>query len=1358
MSLATAASATEGPGVVFASVLDPKRPRGIADSGAGEAIMGKAEYDAAPAGQYFNWTQVDPQYRPAAEVQFGNNSTTTVVNVVGEYRTLPTRGGGLTTKLFGPILVCQHATFNLVSTYRHCQLHNAKVILDRTGMCCVYPDGATVDMVKQGGLFLLPTPPSTGTQTPTTAASILTEPQPPPMHHYHNHNTTTFQTALALAAHHDAPPKPSAPFSVMYKKCLLGQDIDDDDADAIATAFDAARAATTIAESEAAATSQHKTSMKLANLKATLGHRNYNYVRKVAAEENIALTKTDEDFISKTAKLRGSATARPMLKQPPPPIETVPHSRYLVAMDQVTGLPESYQKRHTSWIAVTSSTGRMRAYFFRKVTAKEQVKALKTYLVDARFHVNGAVYGPEVIRTDRHSTYMSSVFTDACTELKARLITSAPGNSGGKVQNHHVENHIRVIWQMSLSMLYSINLSGLPIDPIELWAYAVAHACDIDALLPQLRNGTWIPSAHELETGMKPDRKHLLVFGCQVGVAISSEDRGHNDPHIRLGIYLGRAPHAHPDTVSVLMLDTLQVRASRNIYPDPFPNYDPMPTVNDENTTAGTQVYDPTTDSIITSTGTRPNEDAAVPDPPPPATQPPPSPSTQPPQPPPSPPPPTKQKPKSKKSKPKPTARFQLDQQVTVDYGDAGKFDGIIDNITNKSVTVFFPGEGEYGTQYTVRSHELHIVQPRQPLPPTPSAAARIHEAIADVTNSTKAALTNVLHHGYNVCVTRPVNTKSALLCAAVLMCAIHPAPAIVAMAATIDLTDHTCPDVEDEYNYVAGAFGAVQLPYKRAMKSADRSEWLKAGCAEMAGLEANGTWEYVRHDRVPSNAEVLDTKMFCKIKYDSKGNEIKKKVRTVVLGNQATWQVSYFGSNAATPTLESFRMFCSQAAADNLELYGFDFTQAFASCPIDNDNCYISLPDEFTKYIYKDGSIRPEPTFRGESGIKAVCHLKKALYGMPQSMKIYTELWKKDLLANDYRQSESEPCLFTKASKCGKHVIRVLCYVDDIAVQTTPGNPDLADLKRIMSINFDWTGGDELNWYLGCEIKRNTATGSLTIDQRQFLLDTCNDFLGTSRRKTVDTALPTKFTPTSKDSPQTPVEQARFKVKAAKYRSCLGKLLWLSKVTRCDISHAVSMLGRFAQNPGDAHFNAMIHLAHYLLATPDFCIEYNRNADTTKNELLSFVDADWASCRDSRRSQSGFVALMNGGAVAWSSRRQTTTAMSTMESELVSLCAGSLKTIYLRNLCADLGIPQHQGTIMKVDNKAAITVARNSSINQASRHIALRHFKVRELINAESIVTEHVVSQHNHSDIFTKNVPAAVLAYHRGFLLGIRD
>ncbi|TYK11834.1 gag/pol protein [Cucumis melo var. makuwa] len=65
---------------------------------------------------------------------------------------------------------------------------------------------------------------------------------------------------------------------------------------------------------------------------------------------------------------------------------------------------------------------------------------------------------------------------------------------------------------------------------------------------------------------------------------------------------------------------------------------------------------------------------------------------------------------------------------------------------------------------------------------------------------------------------------------------------------------------------------------------------------------------------------------------------------------------------------------------------------------------------------------------------------------------------------------------------------------------------------------------------------------------------------------------------------------------------------------------------------------------------------------------LIGYTDSDFQTDKDSRKSTSGSVFTLNGGAVVWRSIKQGCIADSTMEVEYVAACEAAKEAVWLRN------------------------------------------------------------------------------------------
>jgi len=115
-------------------------------------------------------------------------------------------------------------------------------------------------------------------------------------------------------------------------------------------------------------------------------------------------------------------------------------------------------------------------------------------------------------------------------------------------------------------------------------------------------------------------------------------------------------------------------------------------------------------------------------------------------------------------------------------------------------------------------------------------------------------------------------------------------------------------------------------------------------------------------------------------------------------------------------------------------------------------------------------------------------------------------------------------------------------------------------------------------------------------------------------------------------------------------FRPVLGSVMWGQLATRPDLSFAVSLLSRFQADPGIEHWNALMHVIGYIRNTMDHGLNYSRDSDLNP---LAYVDTDYGGTLG---STFGYVFTMAGESVTWSSKRQATVALSTVEAEYVAM------------------------------------------------------------------------------------------------------
>ena len=211
-------------------------------------------------------------------------------------------------------------------------------------------------------------------------------------------------------------------------------------------------------------------------------------------------------------------------------------------------------------------------------------------------------------------------------------------------------------------------------------------------------------------------------------------------------------------------------------------------------------------------------------------------------------------------------------------------------------------------------------------------------------------------------------------------------------------------------------------------------------------------------------------------------------------------------------------------------------------------------------------------------------------------------------------------------------------------------------------------------------------------------------------------------------------------------YAQVVGKLLYLANCTRPDIAAATSHLSRFMSKPTQIHWLQAKRVLRYLSGTKDLCITYSGKLSSTP---VFWQDASYADGEE-RKSRTGLVSLMCGGAVLWAVRLQPSTALSTVEAEYMALAAAAQECGFLRQLLISLGVVLESPTVMFEDNTGCISLANNTMTTGKTKHIDVRYHFIRDMVKSGAIQITWCRTEDMIADALTKfTLPTAVHLKH---------
>lgn len=216
--------------------------------------------------------------------------------------------------------------------------------------------------------------------------------------------------------------------------------------------------------------------------------------------------------------------------------------------------------------------------------------------------------------------------------------------------------------------------------------------------------------------------------------------------------------------------------------------------------------------------------------------------------------------------------------------------------------------------------------------------------------------------------------------------------------------------------------------------------------------------------------------------------------------------------------------------------------------------------------------------------------------------------------------------------------------------------------------------------------------------------------------------------------------------------------------VARPDISAAIIKLSQYSVNPARIHYQALRQLWKYLALTKsaglhfwrkkplvdlpfkkaEECVSASEVLDTIPKmkqprNLQGYVDSDWGSDRQHRRSVSGVAILLGGAVICYKTKYQPTVAGSSTEAEFAAASEAGKMILYLRSILFELGYEQHLPTVLYEDNSGALHMANAQQPTKRTRHMDIKHFMLQQWVLEDSLLLSPISTQNNISDAFTK-------------------
>ena len=507
-----------------------------------------------------------------------------------------------------------------------------------------------------------------------------------------------------------------------------------------------------------------------------------------------------------------------------------------------------------------------------------------------------------------------------------------------------------------------------------------------------------------------------------------------------------------------------------------------------------------------------------------------------------------------------------------------------------------------------------------------------------------------------------------------------------------------------------------------------DPAEVLKARQLEMAYFETKKVYTKVpRSHQEKTRGKIIKTRWIDV----NKGDSEKKDYRSRLVGKEFRQK----GENelfASTPPLEALRTVISHAASwspdqphRRRKVMVNDVRRAYFNAKATRD-IYVELPEEDVDF-----------------GKDLLGKLELCLYGTRDAAVNWQEALSENLLKAGFVRGIGHTAVFHHPTRD----IKVMVHGDDYV--SSGFDEDLRWLKTVLEADYeiktqligmpdhDASKGEIVEGKVLNRVIRATAGGwQLEADPRHAEL--IAEQMGVQNGKGL-------ITPGTDEEAKNEEEDEKLLQgqDVTLFRGIAARANYLSG-DRPDLQYAAKELCRDMAAPTEKSLARMKRLARYLVKRPRLVWHMPMQMETDVIDV--YADANWAGCKDTRRSTSGGCIRIGDHTIKTWSKTQAVVAKSSAESELFGIVKASCEGLGCATLAQDLG--RTMKVRVHVDANAAIGIVERKGINKV-RHLEVDVLWLQEAQARRILPLQKIAGKKNPADLMTKHVDSVLALEH---------
>lgn len=530
--------------------------------------------------------------------------------------------------------------------------------------------------------------------------------------------------------------------------------------------------------------------------------------------------------------------------------------------------------------------------------------------------------------------------------------------------------------------------------------------------------------------------------------------------------------------------------------------------------------------------------------------------------------------------------------------------------------------------------------------------------------------------------------------------------------------------DVQEVFNVQLSSDPGEPKTFQEAINSPEKGKWIAAIKGELENFIKRKVWTPTKLTTLREGQKPIKVKWVFKKKQEQDGST-RCKGRIVVKGYVQIPGVDFTNTHSPVAQDSSIKVTLALAMAQkDWTVEMIDIEAAFLEADLDED-IYIEWPLGAKEFGY----------FTEVEMDQTCLKLEKAMYGCVQSPLMFFKTYSKHLETMGLTQSLADPCIWYKHDENQQLVLLVAVYVDDCIVAGTKN--EVESFKTGVKKRFNITDLGPIKKHLGVwyeHRKDNDGQEYFRMTMEGYKNDILNDW----KEITGKDAKPAK-------TPGFPGESLSKnqgnEVDKESYRKLLGRLMWFVRKLMPEALNSIRELAMYMDNPGEEHWRAMGRLIGYIAGQGEIELRLMKPRDF---KVYAYVDSNYATNKETRKSVTGYFVTIGGCLVAAASKTQPSVTLSSTEAEYIaaSMCATEIQ--FIQMLLEELmpTADTRPATLFE-DNTGAIFLMENQAVGNRTKHIDIRWHHLRSLMRGENPRLEVVFtrSESNFADLATKNV-----------------